>query len=68
MLASTEQETGHPGQVIVTGDITFTTREGNAIDVNVIRRLGEHQATGAAALHGMTLEEARTDPSAQWER
>lgn len=49
-----------PGQVIVVDDTTFTTREGNAIDASVIRRFGERQATGAATLHGMTLEEART--------
>jgi hypothetical protein len=49
-----------PGQVIVAGDTTFTTREGNAIDVHVTRALGEQQGTGAATLHGMTLEEART--------
>ena len=48
-----------PGQVIVLHDTTLTTRTG-AIDVNVIRRFGEHEGTGAATLHRMTVEEART--------
>lgn len=49
-----------PGQIIVAGDITFTTREENSIAVSVVRKSGEQHATGAAVLHGMTVEEART--------
>lgn len=47
-----------PGQSVVVGDATFRTREGGAIDVNVKRTYGEHDATGTATLHGMTLDAA----------
>ena len=49
-----------PGQVIVAGDATLTTREGNAIEVSVTRALGDHHAEGRATLHGITVEDAKT--------
>jgi len=48
--------------VIVDGDTTFRTREGNAIDVSVARRFGGRDATGVATLRGMTLDEAQRSP------
>ena len=47
-----------PGQVVISGDATFRTREGDAIDVSVKRTFYEHEAIGTATLHGMTLEAA----------
>jgi hypothetical protein len=51
-----------PGQVVVDGDSTFRTREGNAIDVSVVRHFGGRDATGVATLRGMTLEDAQRSP------
>ena len=51
-----------PGQEVVDGDTVFRTREANAIDVSVVRRFGGRDATGAATLHGMSLDDARRSP------
>jgi hypothetical protein len=48
-----------PGQIVVDGDTTFRTREADAIDVLVVRRFSDREATGVATLHGMTLDDAR---------
>jgi len=54
-----------PGQIVVDGDTRFQTREGNAIEVTTIRRLHGHEATGAATLHGLALDDARRSPLAR---
>lgn len=51
-----------PGQVVVDGDTTFTTREQHAIDVRVALAFRGHRGTGAATLRGFTLDEARRSP------
>lgn len=48
-----------PGQVVRSGDTTFHTRDGGAIDVTVRRTFRGHDATGTATLRGMTLEAAQ---------
>ena len=48
-----------PGQVVVSGDTTFRTREGGAIDVSVKRAFRDHDATGTATLRGMTMAAAQ---------
>jgi hypothetical protein len=51
-----------PGQVIVSGDTTFRTRERNAIEVATVRRFNDRDATGLATLHGLTLDDAQRSP------
>ncbi len=51
-----------PGQVVVAGDTTFRTGEGNAIEVAVVRRFNDRDATGVATLRGLTLDEAQRSP------
>jgi hypothetical protein len=45
--------------VIRSGDTTFRTREGGAIDVTVHREFRGHDATGEVTLRSMTLEAAQ---------
>src|SRR5437868_3500061 len=54
-----------PGQVVVDGDVTFSTKTGNAIDVIVHKTWDGHEATGLATLHGITLEAAKASPLLQ---
>jgi len=51
-----------PGQVVVAGDTTFRTHEGNAIEVRVVRKHAGKEATGVATLHDMTLDAAQHSP------